>query len=707
MSTLIASNIATPSGYLSLYNGSYTAISQSFAFQFNATLSSMKFRLFKSGTPTGNVYAKLYAHTGTYGTDSEITGSVLATSDPVVANSLGDDLGNADWVEFTFSTGYELSENTYYVCVIEYSDASSNSSNKISVQNKVGHDGNYATYDGSWTTYSNGDALFQVYGTDLSYTPLTSKHLGFYSGFALGQNYWAGSLKGLWDYDEELDDSVSLSDVSSSKTFKGLFEGIVLSDAISKVLESIKSFTDSIVLNDTLASAVSYFKELVESIVANDTISSIVDYVRELVDSVSISEAFTQSIVFVQNLVDSIVASDIISTVKGYIKTFVDSVIANDTISDALTYVRSLADSISLTDTFSKIQIFIKDLADSVDIADTIEKLSDKVFGEIISLVDSKVLMPIKGLVDSISLTDVFTKVQTFIRSLIDSISVIDTVKNLTGKVFSEAVSLIDSMVQKFVYIRNLVDSIVLEDTFSKLSDYVRGLVDNIVQSDVIQKFLSFGSFVDGIGLSDVYSKITEKVLESVVVITDVFSRIADYVRSFVDNFSILDIIDTISGTILHFVDTIIARDSILRIVARYLVDTAQMIDRLGRGFFVSLAEALHITDETFDIDKFIHLLLEDVVSLSESIRKHANILVSSIISIVDSRFVKKLNGQLIEWSKKVRSVIDWVKESKDRDSYIKIEKARDDWELEKKDLGLYESNVKPLDEWTKLRKEE
>ena len=44
-------------------------------------LSSCKFYLVKVGSQTGAMYAKVYAHSGTYGTSSIPTGSALATSD--------------------------------------------------------------------------------------------------------------------------------------------------------------------------------------------------------------------------------------------------------------------------------------------------------------------------------------------------------------------------------------------------------------------------------------------------------------------------------------------------------------------------------------------------------------------------------------------------------------------------------------------------
>ena len=59
---------ANVNDYNTLYNGVYTFLGQSFTNTNAGVLDSAKFYLKKSGSPTGSVYAKVYAHTGTYGT---------------------------------------------------------------------------------------------------------------------------------------------------------------------------------------------------------------------------------------------------------------------------------------------------------------------------------------------------------------------------------------------------------------------------------------------------------------------------------------------------------------------------------------------------------------------------------------------------------------------------------------------------------------
>lgn len=67
------------------------------------------------GTDSITLAAKIYACTGTPGTDGMQTGAALSTSDPI---EYTDDV-DASWVDFTFSTPYTLNANTNYCIVLE------------------------------------------------------------------------------------------------------------------------------------------------------------------------------------------------------------------------------------------------------------------------------------------------------------------------------------------------------------------------------------------------------------------------------------------------------------------------------------------------------------------------------------------------------------------------------------------------------------
>lgn len=154
---------------ISVYSTSNNAVGQSFTGD-GGTLASAKFYLSKLGSPTGNMVAKIYAHSGTFGTSSVPTGTALATSDAVDITTL---TTTRTWTEFTFSGAEKitLSNNVHYIVVVEYTGG--NSSNKLNVgatnDFEYGtHDGNESIYFSSNWTYGDVDVYFYVYRDDTS-----------------------------------------------------------------------------------------------------------------------------------------------------------------------------------------------------------------------------------------------------------------------------------------------------------------------------------------------------------------------------------------------------------------------------------------------------------------------------------------------------------------------------------------------------------
>jgi len=130
------------------------------------TLNSVKFYIEKNGSPTGNCYAKIYAHTGTFGTSSVPTGSVLATSDALDVSTLATSFA---LTTFTFSGDDKitLTDGTYYCVLLSYSGG--DSSNRLFLAEDYStptHGGNnlyYKTSETAWKYDADYDVCFYVY----------------------------------------------------------------------------------------------------------------------------------------------------------------------------------------------------------------------------------------------------------------------------------------------------------------------------------------------------------------------------------------------------------------------------------------------------------------------------------------------------------------------------------------------------------------
>lgn len=124
--------------------------------------ATARFRLKKTGSPTGNAVAKLYAHSGTLGTTSIPTGAALATSENFAVSTL---TASYAWVKFRFpSAWYQFAASTNYVIAIEYSGGDASNYVQVGYDGSTpGHAGNMSTFAAAvWTPNATADAAFEA-----------------------------------------------------------------------------------------------------------------------------------------------------------------------------------------------------------------------------------------------------------------------------------------------------------------------------------------------------------------------------------------------------------------------------------------------------------------------------------------------------------------------------------------------------------------
>jgi hypothetical protein len=139
-------------------------------------LQSVKLYLENYTGATGTAYVKIYAHTGTFGTDGKPTGSALATTSFDVSTLESSEL-TLETFTFTGEDKITLTNGTKYVVTLEFND----DTDSISMGkdgSSPSHAGNYcALSSGTWTGYNYGDACFYVYADEssASVTPSASE----------------------------------------------------------------------------------------------------------------------------------------------------------------------------------------------------------------------------------------------------------------------------------------------------------------------------------------------------------------------------------------------------------------------------------------------------------------------------------------------------------------------------------------------------
>lgn len=145
--------------------GQYNAASQSFYSTRDVTLDSCVFELQKVLAPEGNAVAKIYAHTGVFGTSSKPTGTALATSGTLDVTTFTTSMANYTFV-FYDENRITLTKDTYYVVTFEYTNSTADNYVRIRLKTSGSTGiGNEATRNGvNWITNATYDLNYYIYG---------------------------------------------------------------------------------------------------------------------------------------------------------------------------------------------------------------------------------------------------------------------------------------------------------------------------------------------------------------------------------------------------------------------------------------------------------------------------------------------------------------------------------------------------------------
>ena len=151
------------------YN-SNIALGEQFTPSFDCSLSMAKFYVKNTQGKVGTLTARIYGHTGTCGTDALGTGSPLAISNPINANTLNTSTYALQTFTFLGSNQIPLLSGTCYIVVIYLEDGDNDPYKSVNVSGHYPH--GYASNNsgqgllsGTWRADPSGDdIIFYVYG---------------------------------------------------------------------------------------------------------------------------------------------------------------------------------------------------------------------------------------------------------------------------------------------------------------------------------------------------------------------------------------------------------------------------------------------------------------------------------------------------------------------------------------------------------------
>lgn len=145
------------------FNSGTTALAQSFLPK-TGFLNYCKFYLSKSGSPTGNAVAKLYAHSGTFGVSSKPTGAASAVSNNVDVSTFKT---SAQLITFNFSGVNQVLLSGSLCLAVEHVESTGSNFIRGHVDSSSPTaPGNMSDGGGGiWFVFSTWDLIFFVYAT--------------------------------------------------------------------------------------------------------------------------------------------------------------------------------------------------------------------------------------------------------------------------------------------------------------------------------------------------------------------------------------------------------------------------------------------------------------------------------------------------------------------------------------------------------------
>jgi hypothetical protein len=141
------------------FNSTFKGLAQAITPATNSTVDRITFNMYKTGTPTDNVWVELRDNTGA---------SIIATSNTVAGSSINSGSSSSQDIQFTFASPPTLNAGTTYILLVQRSGAV-DSSNYYSINadytNPYAGGDSYSWNGSAYTLNGGQDLAFAVYST--------------------------------------------------------------------------------------------------------------------------------------------------------------------------------------------------------------------------------------------------------------------------------------------------------------------------------------------------------------------------------------------------------------------------------------------------------------------------------------------------------------------------------------------------------------
>lgn len=355
-----------------------------------SVVASCKWYLSKEGAPTGNAVARIYAMSGTFGTNGNVTGSPLATSDSFDVSTL---TGSLQLISFIFSGANQitLSAATHYVLTVEFTGG--DAGNYVN----VGSDGSSPTHAGNYSVNSGGtwfpgntiDFCFYVYATLSGGITSTDTFTSSFLRASTLTETLANTATFLKTTTRTLLETITNSDTFIRSAVRTLSETLTNTDTftaarvlpltLSEVLSAADTFIRSAtkVLSETITNTDTFIRSaarsLAETITNTDTYTSLSVFSVTFIETLSNIDTFIKATT--RTLTETITNTDIITSTKVFLRTYTEAITLTDAFTKLRTAAAVLTETITSADTFARVVSFARTFTEAITLTDTIRKL--------------------------------------------------------------------------------------------------------------------------------------------------------------------------------------------------------------------------------------------------------------------------------------------------------------------------------------------
>jgi hypothetical protein len=180
--------------------------------------------------------------------------------------------------------------------------------------------------------------------------------------------------------------------------------------------------------------------------------------------------------------------------------------------------------------------------------------LQGKNQSDLVTFIDSFVLMAEKVFSEVVSFLDNISELIQLARSYSDSVIAVDSLSRLSGLGFTDTGVILSDNVSKITYV-NPIDSVILSDSASEIIQLARTYSDSVMLADSLSRLSGISLLDTNVVVSDNISKVTYYYLSESVVVLDSATEIVQLARSYSDSVVLADSETTTHVNMIGFSD--------------------------------------------------------------------------------------------------------------------------------------------------------